>query len=126
MAGICNLKGTFTSETAKLEVVESGGCTKPSLTMIFQRLFPDINLNEATEGFIISDQFELDELEVEKSSLEVTVQATAKDTLDYAQRKILVNDGKLTLGFSAGANTLVGIEFWRIKVEGEINFRLRV
>eukprot|EP00794_Sanderia_malayensis_P016803 gene16803-18499_t len=118
MAGNCNLKGTFTSELATLQVEEAGECVKPSLTVIFQKLFPTINVNDATQEFILSDQFDFKKLEVVKSSKEVTIEASAKDTLDYSERRILVSEGELTLGFSASGSSVLGIENWRIKIEG--------
>ncbi len=119
MASLCNLKGTFKPQKAKLEVQDVNGCTKPSLTTIFQRLFPAVNLDEASGNFIMSDQFDFDELEVDKPSQGVTVKATAKDTLAYVERRILLGEGKLTIGFPASASTAGGIKPWTVKIEGK-------
>ena len=116
MAGSCNLKGTFTADKAVLDV-ESGSCEKPSLAVIFQKLFPDIDLFEATGKVILPDQFELNKLEIAKSDKEVSIDATAKETLNFVERKMLIKDGKLNLGFTAGAHA-VGIKLWKIKIEG--------
>ena len=118
MAGSCNLKGTFTDEKAVLAVEDGGGsCAKPSLNLIFAKLFPEINLNTATEKFILAEQFFFKKMEIIKSSKEVSLDATAKDKLTYCERKIILEDGTLNLGFTAGA-PVVGIKLWKIKVEG--------
>ncbi len=54
-----------------------------------------------------------------KSNKEVIIEANAKDTIAFVDRTILINDGKLTLGFSASADTVVGVKFWSIKIEGK-------
>lgn len=64
IAGNCNLKGTITPDNAELAVEKTDSCTKPSLKVIFEKLFPIINLQEATQGFILSDQYVLDKLDV--------------------------------------------------------------
>ncbi len=119
MAGKCNLRGTFTSSKAKLQVQELDGCTNPSLTEIFHRFFPAIDLDRASGNRILSDDFYFDELEVAKGSQDVTVKATAKGVLDFVERELLLTEGRLRLEFPATATTFGGITQWRVVIEGE-------
>ena len=85
--------------------------------MIFDALFPTVDVLASTDNFINHESFEFESLEIVKATSEVTIEAKAKDTWAFVERKILLGDAKLTLGFTAG-QPLTSIKNWRIKAVG--------
>ena len=117
IAGSCSLQGTFSGGKAVLKVQSEDDCTNPSLTVIFTKLFPSIEVAETTQNFIIPDKFDFDELEIVTATKKVTVKAAAKDTWAIAERRLLLGDAKLTLGFTAGTQ-ITGMKDWKVHVVG--------
>ena len=112
------MQGTFSSEKATLKTESESGCTKPSLKVIFTKLFPEVQIAETTENFIPPDKFDFDELEIAIDTKEVKVKSTVKDVWGIVDRKILFSDAKLTLQFTAGKE-VTGMKDWKIHVVGK-------
>ena len=123
IAGSCSLQGTFSDKNAVLKVKPEGGCTKPSLKIIMSKLFPSINVAETTENFILPDKFDFEDMEIVNAT-KVTVKAAAKDSWGIAERKLLLGDAKLTLGFTAGEE-IKGMADWKLHVVGRSLRRYR-
>ena len=119
IAGSCSLQATFNTDKAVLKVKSEGGCTKPSLNIIFTKLFPSVMVAETTENFILPDKFNFEELEIATATKEVKVKATAKDAWGIAERRLLLGDAQLTLGFTAGKE-VKGMKDWELHVVGRI------
>ena len=117
IAGSCSLQGTFSGGKAVLKVKAEGECTKPSLKVIFTKLFPSIKVAETTENFILPDKFDFDELEIVTATKEVIIKAAAKDSWGISERRLLLGDAKLTLGFTAGKQ-ITGMKDWKVHVVG--------
>ena len=117
IAGSCSVEATFSGEKADLKTKAEGGCTKPSLKAIFEKLFPAVKVSETTEKFIIPEKFDFEELTIDIATKEVKVKGAARDTWGIAERRLLLGDAKLTLGFTAG-KAITGIKDWEIHVVG--------
>ena len=124
IAGSCSLQGTFSGGKAEIKVKPEGDCTKPSLKVIMAKLFPSINVAETTENFILPDKFDFEEMEIVAATKEVTVKAAAKDSWGIAERRLLLGDAKLTLGFTAGEE-VKGMADWELHVVGRSLTRCR-
>ena len=118
IAGSCSLQGTFSSEKAILKTKSEDGCTNPSLKVIFTKLFPEVQIADTTENFILPDNFDFDELEIAIGTKEVKVKSTVKDVWGIVDRKILLSDAKLTLEFTAG-NEVTGMKDWKLHAVGK-------
>ena len=117
IAGSCSLQGTFSSEKAVLKVKFEGDCTKPSLKVILTKLFPSVEVVETTENFIIPEKFNFEELEIVIATKEVKAKASAKDIWGIGERRLLLGNAKLTLGFTAGM-VVRGMKDWKLHVVG--------
>ena len=117
IAGSCSIDAKFASDKATLTAKDAGGCTKPSVKMIFDALFPSVDVLASTDNFINPESFEFESLEIVSATKEVTIEAKAKDTWAFVERKILLGDAALTLGFTAG-QPLTSIKNWKIKAVG--------
>ena len=117
IAGSCSLDATFSGEKAELKTKADGKCTKPSLKVIFEKLFPAVKVSETTENFIIPEKFDFEELTIDIATKEVKVKGAARDSWGIAERRLLLENAKLTLGFTAG-KAITGIKDWEIHVEG--------
>ena len=117
IAGSCSVDATFNEEKAELKTKAEGECTKPSLKAIFEKLFPAVKVSETTENFIIPEKFDFEELTIDIATKEVEVKGAARDSWGIAERRLLLGDAKLTLGFTAG-KAITGIKDWEIHVVG--------
>ena len=122
--GRCSLDGKFAVENAVLENKKAGNCENPSLKMVFDKIFPSIDVMKTTQQLINPDSFFFEKLEINRGTKEVTVEAKAKDSWRLLSGDNFVLGGaSLTLGFKAG-EPVDGIKSWKIKAEGEV-FSLR-
>ena len=117
IAGSCSLQATFGGGKVVLKVKEEGKCTKPSLKVIFTKLFPSIKVAETTENFILPDKFNFEELDIVTATKEVKIRGSAKDSWGIAERRLLLGDAKLTLGFTAGKE-VKDMKDWELHVVG--------
>ena len=125
IAGSCSLQGTFSSEKAILKAKSESGCTKPSLKVIFTKLFPAVQVAQTTENFILPDKFDFEELEIATGTKEVKIKSSARDSWGIAERKLLLGDAKLTLEFTAGKE-VKGMKDWKIYVVGKFSKSFKV
>ena len=117
IAGSCNIIARFTAQKVTMETNTAGSCTKPSLAVVMEKLFPKIDVDLKTEGFISADHFVFESLEIVRSSKEVTIKARAKESWRMADRKIILENAELTLGFTAN-KAIKDITNFRIKGTG--------
>ena len=117
IAGSCSLDATFSAGKAVLKTKVEGDCTKPSFKVIFEKLFPAIQVSMTTEKFITLDKFDFEELTIATASKKVEVKGTARDSWRIAEKNLVLANAKLTLGFTAGKE-ITGIKDWEIHVEG--------
>ena len=117
IAGSCSLQGTFSPEKAILKAKSESGCTKPSLKVIFTKLFPAVQVAQTTENFILPDKFDFEELEIASATKEVKIKSAAKDAWGIAERRLLLGDAKMTLEFTAGKEVR-GMKDWKIHIVG--------
>lgn len=115
--GFCSVEAKFSSEKAELKTKVESGCEKPSLKVIFQALFPSVNVQQSTEKFILPEKFNFDELEIAVATKDVKVMSSAKDGWGIADRKLLLGGAKLTLEFTAGV-AITGMKDWKIYAVG--------
>ena len=101
IAGSCNINTRFTSQKVTMETNTAGGCTAPSLDFVMKKLFPEIDVDSKTDDFVSADHFVFETLEIVRSSKEVTIKAKAKESWKMSERKILLENAELTLGFTA-------------------------
>ena len=100
-----------------METSKAGGCTKPSLAVVMRKLFPTISIDSTTDSFILPDNFVFEGLEIVRDNKEVTIKAMSKESWGMSERRILLENAKLTLGFTAN-QTITNIKNWHIKVKG--------
>ncbi|XP_065055347.1 uncharacterized protein LOC135683868 [Rhopilema esculentum] len=118
--GRCSLDGKFAVENAVLENKKVGNCENPSLKMVFDKIFPSIDVMKTTQQLINPDSFFFEKLEINRGTKEVTVEAKAKDSWRLLSGDNFVLGGaSLTLGFKAG-EPVDGINSWKIKAEGTV------
>lgn len=121
IAGSCSVEGTFTADKAVLKTKEEAACTKPSLQIIFNKLFPSVKVHDSTENFILPEMFNFEELDLDIATKEVKVKGSIKDSAwPIAERRLLLGDAKLTLEFTAG-KPVTGMKDWKIHAVGSLN-----
>ena len=121
IAGRCSVAAAVTSEKVTLTNEESGGCIKASLKMIFDKLFPAINVMSSTQKFIYPDKFFFEKLEITKANKEVKIDGKSKDPWRVLSGdNFVLTDVSLSLGFTAGV-PVQGIKEWAIKATGKFD-----